>query len=128
MISTSKVAEYKLAAGLLERGLLPLWPSTAECSFDLAVASATRILRVQVKGTDSVGPVVQVTTQMKQGSRRVRYTKKDVDVMAIYVTAEDLWYFIPVKSTHPMTTRIKPFSTKCRWSRYRNAWRILGAP
>ena len=128
MVSTSKVAEYKLAAALLERGLLPLWPSTAECSFDLAVASASRILRVQVKGTKAIGPTIKVTTAMIKAGKPSRYTKDDIDVLAIYLSVEDLWYFIPVKTSHPRTTSLKPFNRNCPWAGYQEAWRYLGAP
>jgi hypothetical protein len=114
-----KVAEYVLAAKLLEFGYTPCWPSSAQAPYDLVLASRHGALRIQVKGAGSDRDVVSVSCKKEP---RAVYTKDDTDIVAVYLLHTDLWYLIPVEAHIPTTLRIRPGSPSCRWLRYQEAW------
>lgn len=126
MISTAKVAEYRLAAELLARGAVPLWPSSPELPYDIVVASRSRAIRIQVKGTEQTGKQVRVQTKMKDRGSERRYTKADIDILAVYLVAYDAWYFIPVEKVSARGITIRPGDKRCRWERYAKAWAYVG--
>jgi uncharacterized protein YneR len=123
-----KVAEYVLAAELLKRGYTPCWPSSAHAPYDIVLATRHGAIRVQVKGTVTSGKRIAVSCRKMP---KERYTINDTDVIAVYLTSEKLWYFIPVEVDVPTSIY---FTRKpdCRWARYQEAWDIfetvLGAP
>lgn len=123
-ISKGDVAEYLFAAALLDRGMVPCWPSTDSQPYDLVVDVGSERYRVQVKGTTKRGSSVHVPLIMRQGKKTRRYTKKDVDLVVLYLFEYDTWYIFPVSVVRSSVT-IRPGSPRCRWKRYAAAWQHL---
>lgn len=123
-IDPGKVAEYRFAAEMLERGLIPCWPSTAHKPYDLLCDTSNGPIRIQVKGTEQQGRSISVKFKMKQGKRERRYTKKDVDFIVLHVVSFDAWYILPVEEVGIGIT-VKPGVPDCCYTKYLSAWHLL---
>ncbi len=123
-ISKGDVSEYLFAAALLDRGMVPCWPSTDAQPYDIVVDTGKVRYRVQVKGTTKVGTSVHVPLVMRQGKKTRKYTKKDIDFVALYLFEYEAWYVFPVAVVRSSVT-VKPGSSRCRWRPYLNAWSLL---
>lgn len=103
-----------MAAELLERGVVPFWPSAHDAPYDLLVAPRSRAIKIQVKGSDRADGSVTVKTE------RGRYTTEDADVVAIYWACVDAWYFIPTSKDIPTTANLR------KWDKYLDSWHLVG--
>lgn len=120
-ISEGKVAEYFLAGHLLAHGVVPLWPSSQVEPYDMVINQNGRAVRIQVKGTEQSGKTISMAIKTQRG----RYTKRDADVIAIYLFSVGLWYFLPVEKIRTIGVTIKLDSPKCRWKKYKEAWGVI---
>lgn len=123
-ISRGDVAEYLFAAAALDRGMVPCWPSTDAQPYDIILDTGSSQLRIQVKGTTKMGSSVHVPLIMRQGKKTRKYTKKDIDFLALYLFEYKAWYIFPVSVIKSSVT-LKPGSPRCRWTSYLSAWNLL---
>lgn len=123
-IDGGKVAEYILAAELLDRGIIPCWPSSQMVPYDLIADTGKHKHKLQVKGTREKTNKVRFQFRMKSSKLRRRYTKKDTDFIVLYVFSSWTWYVIPVAAAKLQMT-FKPFDAKCKNSKYKEAWHLL---
>lgn len=108
-----------LAAEILKRGLNPLWPSSQTEPFDIGVASASRVYRVQVKASSSA----QISAKRKLRGKEVAYTAKEIDFLAIYLAQQELFYLIPIKEIKGRKTlHFHPENPACPYAKYKEAW------
>ena len=151
-----RLGEISQAAFLLEvemrgYGLAVPWGDSEKWDF-VVWSRDGRVLRVQVKGTGRLyngGYEVQPVRRTRSG-KKVRYTKKDIDVIAAHVQPLDVWYLIPIEAVgRAKSLRFYPEGektpacgkkrdkdgasrrgarrrvAKC-WEQYREAWEVLG--
>lgn len=82
--------------------------------------TAKGLKRVQVKGTQGVGPSVRMCISRKSG----RYKVSEVDLVVLYLFEYTTWYLIPIRKVRRDIV-IKPGDPKCRWNRFKEAWHLL---
>jgi hypothetical protein len=100
--------------------------------FDFVVASAGRLLRVQVKSAfthSRRGFMIHVGFRAR-GQRHTAYTADDIDFFAAYVVAYDAWYIIPVSAIAGCKyIRVYPDGVRKRncgaFENYREAWHLI---
>ena len=126
-IPKGKVAEYMFAAKCMDMGLLPCWPSHEGQPYDVLVDTQHGPQRVQVKSSVKTGDVIHVPIQMKVGSIKRRYTKKDVDFIVLHLFGFDTWYVFPIEDIG-RSVRLKPNSPDCKCDMYLDAWDLLKEP
>jgi hypothetical protein len=124
-IDAGKVAEYRLAAELLDRNIVPLWPSSEMYPYDLVADTGANRHRIQVKGTKQTGSSVSVDCRMKTGKRRRKYTKKDTDFIVLHIFEFKAWYVIPVEKVQTGEVTVRPGNPDCKWAKYMSAWDLL---
>lgn len=93
--------------------------------FDLVVACASRVSRVQVKASEKSGKAINVSAQKQLKGKATKYTSVDVDFLAIYLFSHDLWYLIPIRQVKGMTIYLRPEDPRCPFSKYKEAWSLL---
>ncbi len=118
-------AEIQFMAEAARRGLHVLVPYGDSHHYDLVIGSTAGLHKVQVKSTSvfrnhSYRAVAQRT-----------YSPSEIDFMAIYVIAGDLWYIIPAKAL-PAKRMFALYphrlGSRGKYERYRDAWHLLGRP
>jgi hypothetical protein len=93
---------------------------------------SSRIFRVQVKATGRLymrGYEVQ-PVHSTRGRGKLRYTTREVDVIAAHVQPVDVWYLIPMEEVgRARSLRLYPDieSRDPLWEKWREAWEVLGA-
>jgi hypothetical protein len=123
-VDKGKLAEHAFAVALLERGITPNWPSVETEPYDLIASVSTALTRIQVKGTEQVRPQLRLSTSTS--GKLVRYTKQDVDIVAIWIRPLDMWYLVPIEEIKGQSISIRPELTSCKWKKYQEAWHLLG--
>jgi len=136
----SQVA-FLLAAEMRGYGLAPPWGDSEQFDFVVWGRDRRQLVRVQVKATARLyngGYEVQPVRTTRDG-RKVRYTKKDIDVIAAHVQPLDVWYLIPIEAVgRAKSLRFYPEgektvvkkargrrAPKC-WEQYKENWAVLG--
>ena len=62
----------------------------------------------------------------KKGKARLHAFEKSVDVIAILIPKKACWYLFPVRALKGRSSvSLSPGKVKERYSKYRNAWRVL---
>lgn len=117
-------AEYLFASECLSKGLIPSWPSTEAMPYDMIIDTGIRRLRVQIKGTIKSTGIVDIQLMMRRGPVHRRYTKKDIDFVAVHLFESDLWYIFPVAKVGA-SVRLRPDDVWCKNRQFRNAWHLI---
>jgi hypothetical protein len=118
-------AQIQFMAESARRGLHVLLPYGDSSHYDLVIGSATGLHRVQVKSTS-----VFRNFCYRAEIHRI-YTPDDIDFLAIYVIAGDLWYIIPAKDLPPKRVfSLFPhrIGSRGKYEKYKDAWHLLGYP
>lgn len=118
-------AAFMVKAVQLGFGVAKPWGDSER--YDFILDSGSRLWRVQLK----------CTTRMNSGSYEIKpvhstyghatktYTKREIDVLVVYVLPCDAWYVLPVEA-FPLVRRMgfyphrKPKSAL--WEKYRERW------
>ena len=108
-----------------ERGFNVSKPWGDSSRYDCAVERGGRFLRVQVKSTIArqfKGYIVTIKSR-SQGN----YTRHQVDLFAIYVIPEDVWYILPAKIITILRSNflLSPHSPRQKYAAYKEAWHLL---
>lgn len=90
----------KIIADLTEKGLSLSVPLNEGARYDLVADDGTNLLKVQCKYTESDGEVIvvrprSVTHTGYQDVATHKYTKDDVDLLAVYDATTDSCFYIP---------------------------------
>lgn len=124
-VDIGAVAEYAFAAQALARGLTPNWPSVETQPYDMICAAPDGLYKVQVKGSQTKGPVIRINVRKKAGGRHTgAYAHTDFDLLAVHLFEYDLWYIIPIDKVKA-DMRIRPADPACKWHRFKEAWTLL---
>ncbi len=118
--------EYRFAAECLHKGMLPCWPSSDGCAYDMVIDTGKHLYRVQVKGTKKTASTINFVFKMRTRAKVRPYTKKDVDFVVLFVFAVEAFYIIPIADVR-LTFNVKPNDPYCKNLKYRNAWHLLTA-
>ena len=97
-------------------------------SYDFALDTGKRFLRVQVKST-YVARRQRYAVNAK-GSRNRSYTTEQIDFLVAYIVVEDAWYVVPIGAFAPR--KVLEFypsactqKTRGRYEEYREAWDLM---
>jgi hypothetical protein len=99
--------------------------------YDFILDNGLQLLRVQVKGTDSLrAGAYETRATYTVGKTRAVYTRRDIDFFVGHVIPLDIWYIMPVEVCTPAPMlRFYPHrkAKKMRLEGYKEAWRLLEA-
>lgn len=114
------------------KGWIVSKPFGDNARYDFIVDATGRLSRVQVKSTsvkDHTGRHDRYTAVIAHGCKgKLRYTKNDVDLIAVYVIPENAWYIIPIAELGgSIKINIRPFSpnSKGKYERFKEAWDLF---
>lgn len=83
-----------IVADLMKKGHKIAVPIGEDWRFDLIVYRDSKFERVQCKYTESDGRVIQVKTESTNNWVRIKYTKDDIDWIAVYDKTTDACYYL----------------------------------
>jgi hypothetical protein len=70
--------------------------------YDFILDNGSRLLRIQVKCTESIrAHAYETRATYSVGKGRAVYTTKDIDFIAAHIVPLDIWYIIPVEICTP---------------------------
>jgi hypothetical protein len=98
--------------------------------YDFVLDSGKRFWRVQVKSTYVPrSPKYQMhISRSIAGGKKISYTAEEIDIVVVYIVAENAWYVLPVADFAPRTRLcFSPAATKNRghYEKYREAWHLM---
>ena len=100
--------------------------------YDFILDNGSRLLRIQVKCTESIrAHAYETRATYSVGKGRAVYTTKDIDFIAAHIVPLDIWYIIPVEICTPAPMlRFYPHrkARQMRLEPYREAWHLLDPP
>ena len=100
-----------------EKGYIISKPFGDNAKYDLIVDDGVTLNRVQIKSTsrkDTGKRTDCYNCLVCSGcNSKTKYTKKDVDEIAIYVIPEKTWYRIPVEQVTGKTVKLYPHRESC---------------
>ncbi len=117
--------ELRFMARAAEYGIRAIKP-WGDCSrYDFIVESHGGFLRVQVKSTSFRRYNYYSCTL--SGSNHSAYTKEEVDLFAVLVIPDDVWYIIPIEGIAQRCRSISlaPQNSQSRYAKYHEAWHLL---
>jgi hypothetical protein len=99
--------------------------------YDFIVDSDGHLTRVQVRSVSlACRPGCYHVGAGSGGHRKHPNTRAHIDLLAVYLIPEDIWYLIPISAFAPRVTinlhpnRLPP----APFEQFRDAWRLLRAP
>jgi hypothetical protein len=105
------------------KGFVVSEPRGDSSPYDRIIESNGKLNKVQIKMRSSHDNVkmknYMVTISKADGSV---YTPQEVDVVAVHLRNEDIWYFIPIKYVSKKM-RINP--AKDKLDKYKNNWNVF---
>lgn len=115
-----KAAEYLFAFELLDRGIIPNWPSSQMMPYDMIADTGIKNFKVQVKSSEQLRP------NLKLSHGKNSYKREDFDFLALYLYKHNTWYLIP---SHCLKRklRINPDAVLSPWTKYKDAWHLISA-
>jgi PD-(D/E)XK endonuclease len=117
-------------------GLAVCKPYGDSLPFDFVIVAGCRLFRIQVKSTFTSkrrGHNIHVGCRGK-GRWHLPYTPQDIDFIAAYVVAYDVWYIIPVEAIRGnLAIRVYPRGASKKdggcYEQFRDAWHLItGTP
>ena len=91
------LGEAMVMADVLRRGYKVAIPVGEDWRYDLIVLRRGKLERVQCKYTRSAGDKIEVQCRSTNNWNTVKYTKHDVDWIAVYDVTTDCCYYIPAR-------------------------------
>jgi PD-(D/E)XK endonuclease len=123
-----EIGELEFIQTAIRKGFRVSKPWGESDHYDAITDWKGKLLRVQVKATEHTskdrGYMVHACVYV--GNESIGLTKKDIDVLAAYISPEDSWYIIPVEHFVPLKSLwFNPGSTKSKFEKFREAWHWL---
>lgn len=123
-------SEIKFQLEALSRDLIVSKPLGDKEAYDLITDNGKSLKKVQIKSTSFHRKRWEKTNasafEVKlTNNKGVKYSKKDVDIFAIFIEPLNIWYLIPhsiVKSLSSVT--LYP-SGRSKYNKYCNNWRAI---
>lgn len=92
--------------------------------YDMILDTGTKLHRIQVKSSIKKSYQIEFEFRMIDGASRRRYTKKDIDFIAFYLSHYEIWYIFPVTEVG-IKIRVHPELSNCPYEKYIDAWHLL---
>lgn len=97
--------------------------------YDFILDNGRRLLRVQIKATDSLrAHAYETRATYTVGKGRAVYSSRDIDFLAAHIVPLNIWYILPVKACTPAPMlRFYPHrkAKTMRLEKYRDAWHLM---
>jgi len=97
--------------------------------YDFILDNGRRLLRVQIKATDSLrAQAYETRATYTVGKGRAVYGPKDIDFLVAHIATLNVWYVLPVRACMPSPMlRFYPHrkAKKMRLEKYREAWHLM---
>jgi len=97
--------------------------------YDFIVDNGRRLLRVQVKATDSLrAQAYETRATYTAGKGRAVYSRRDIDFLVAHVVPLDVWYVLPVEVCAPAPMlRFYPHrkAKQTRLEKFKEAWELM---
>ena len=123
-VGQGKGYEHLLISELILRGHNVSTPAV-DMAYDLLCETpAFDFIKVQVKSTSYKNGVSYIANVCYGGGKKL-YDNNKVDVIAIYVIPEKLWYFIPNSLIKTNSIRLNPSNENTKFGGYKNNWKIF---
>jgi hypothetical protein len=121
---------FMLKAAGLGFGVAKPWGESER--YDFVLDTGKKFWRVQVKSTYVArAPKYSVNVCRNiAGKKKTPYTAEEIDILVVYIVAEDAWYVLPVAAVAARTRLyFAPLGNKRGgvYERYREAWRLMKA-
>ena len=121
---------FMLKAAGLGFGVAKPWGESER--YDFVLDTGNKFWRVQVKSTYVArAPKYSVNVcRSIAGKKKTSYTAEEIDILVVYIVAEDAWYVLPVAVVAARTRLyFAPLGSKRGgfYERYREAWGLMKA-
>jgi hypothetical protein len=97
--------------------------------YDFILDNGHRLLRVQIKSTDTLrAHAYETRATYSVGKSRAVYSSGDIDFLVAHIIPLDLWYVLPVRACLPSPMlRFYPHrqGKRMRLEKYREAWHLM---
>ena len=97
--------------------------------YDFILDNGSRLLRVQIKSTDTLrANAYETRATYSVGKSRAVYSSGDIDFLVAHIIPLDLWYVLPVRACLPSPMlRFYPHrhNKPMRLEKYREAWHLM---
>jgi hypothetical protein len=124
--SLGEWAELLFMQECRRRGFQVARPFGDTATYDVLVERAGRIARVQVKCVSRPFRSGYKVLAARGSSRKIPYTRRDLDFLAALIVPIGAWYIIPARALRRrISLWLFPSSRSSRSARYRNAWHLL---
>lgn len=119
------LASLRLVLQVQLRNLTALWPEGDNQPYDLVVTpDSQKFIKIQVKSCLKQDVQKRHGFIVKRGANHSKtYTKKLVDIIALYAFDTEDWYFIPIEKIEGLTSIHTGGNSK--WEGYKNNWEIF---
>jgi hypothetical protein len=118
-------AEHTFISKMLVKGYDVLSPASPGAPYDLVLHRDGRFIKVQVKSTGYKESNRYKVNIAKGCKVKTRYNSSEVDVFAIYLEPEDLWYLIPFDSTGGVIKVALSAEGEGKYGRFLENWGVL---
>ena len=121
---------FMLKAAGLGFGVAKPWGESER--YDFVLDTGKKFWRVQVKSTYVArAPKYSVNVcRSIAGKKKTPYTAEEIDILVVYIVAEDAWYVVPVAAV-ASRTRLSFFPLGSKkgglYEKYRDAWDLMKA-
>ncbi len=106
------LGQVMVMGDLLSRGYKVALPLGEDWRYDLVVDRKNRLLKIQCKYTEAAKGVIKVRCETHDGRNYYKYTKKDLDFIAVYDKITQKCYYIKnsylESNRATMTLRLTP--------------------
>lgn len=92
--------------------------------YDYFTHGGDKVSLVQVKTTQFFRESWNAYQLDCSGSNKRKYTKKECDFIAVYLSPEDRWYILPVTMSK-RNIYFKKDLSQCKYKYYADAWYLL---
>jgi PD-(D/E)XK endonuclease len=106
-------------------GFVVAKPYGDSAPYDFIVADGPKVSRVQVRSGARRDRGAWHISSGAGSSRKRGYTRRDIDLLAVYLVPLDIWYLIPIDAFSPVKTIwLRPGSRR-RFESFREAWHVF---
>lgn len=126
MSNTGAIGEAAFIVEALKRGIETCIPYEQISPYDVLVKTKSGWKRVQVKTCDSMHKCGGYKVTCSKRGDKVRYTRKDTDLVAAYIIPEDTFYIVPIKEVRSTTLVVYPHKEDTGiYETYKDDWQLL---
>ena len=119
------ISELKFMCLCLSMDISVSIPYGDNDKYDVVIESDGKINRIQIKSCSKVKNGGFEAATSSGAKVKELYKKIDVDIFAIHLITVDVWYIIPVEVINTKTIVLRPNSSKCKYSKYKQAYDLL---